>query len=195
MSVLSMTVFMWYRKPGAQHLPGAFLCGAAADVALRSHSQRRWTGKFVCSKFRWEMSLYVTDILLRSRWRWVEDRCHFSFIFADVLEKCYLRQVHNCVYFAVKVLENQFQWVFISRVEESFVAVQVIKRLVSNQVFSGRLVSHLDKCTLRLLAENERVASFSPELRDRLTQAQDKSTAKVALWGCHAAQRACCINF
>uniref|UniRef100_I3IX36 Codanin 1 n=1 Tax=Oreochromis niloticus TaxID=8128 RepID=I3IX36_ORENI len=58
--------------------------------------------------------------------------------------------VHNCVYFAVKVLENQFQ-----------------------------LVAHLDKCTLRLLAENERVASFSPHLRDRLTQAQDKSTAKV----------------
>uniref|UniRef100_A0A3P8P1R4 Codanin-1 C-terminal domain-containing protein n=1 Tax=Astatotilapia calliptera TaxID=8154 RepID=A0A3P8P1R4_ASTCA len=58
--------------------------------------------------------------------------------------------VHNCVYFAVKVLENQFQ-----------------------------LVAHLDKCTLRLLAENERVASFSPHLRDLLTQAQDKSTAKV----------------
>ncbi|XP_023127800.2 codanin-1 isoform X1 [Amphiprion ocellaris] len=70
---------------------------------------------------------------------------------SDVLEKCYLRQVHNCVYFAVKVLENQFQ-----------------------------LVAHLDKCTLRLLAENERVASFSPDLRDRLTQAQDRSTAKLS---------------
>lgn len=69
----------------------------------------------------------------------------------DVLERCYLRQVHNCVYFAVKVLENQFQ-----------------------------LMVHLDKCTLRLLAENERVASFSPDLRDRLTQAQDKSTAKLS---------------
>uniref|UniRef100_A0A4W6BUF9 Codanin 1 n=1 Tax=Lates calcarifer TaxID=8187 RepID=A0A4W6BUF9_LATCA len=42
-----------------------------------------------------------------------------------------------------------------------------------------RLVAHLDKCTLRLLAENERVASFSPGLRDRLTQAQDRSTATV----------------
>uniref|UniRef100_A0A3Q3J5W0 Codanin-1 C-terminal domain-containing protein n=1 Tax=Monopterus albus TaxID=43700 RepID=A0A3Q3J5W0_MONAL len=62
----------------------------------------------------------------------------------------YLRQVHNCVYFAVKVLRNQFQ-----------------------------LVSHLDKCTLRLLAENERVSSFCPDLRDRLTQAQDRSIAKV----------------
>ncbi|XP_015259118.1 PREDICTED: codanin-1 isoform X1 [Cyprinodon variegatus] len=70
---------------------------------------------------------------------------------SDVLERCYLRQVHNCVYFAVKVLENQFQ-----------------------------LVAHLDKCTLRLLAENERVASFSPELKDRLTQAQDRSTAKLS---------------
>uniref|UniRef100_A0A3B3YRB3 Codanin-1 C-terminal domain-containing protein n=1 Tax=Poecilia mexicana TaxID=48701 RepID=A0A3B3YRB3_9TELE len=67
-----------------------------------------------------------------------------------VLERCYLRQVHNCVYFAVKVLENQFQ-----------------------------LVAHLDKCTLRLLAENERVASFSPDLKDRLSQAQNRSTAKV----------------
>ncbi|XP_045919243.1 codanin-1-like [Micropterus dolomieu] len=70
---------------------------------------------------------------------------------SDVLERCYLRQVHNCVYFAVKVLENQFQ-----------------------------LVTHLDKCTLRLLAENERVASFSPDLRDRLTQAQDTSTARLS---------------
>ncbi|XP_008275511.1 codanin-1 [Stegastes partitus] len=70
---------------------------------------------------------------------------------SDVLEKSYLRQVHNCVYFAVKVLENLFQ-----------------------------LVAHLDKCTLRLLAENDRVASFSPDLRDRLTQAQDRSTAKLS---------------
>lgn len=38
---------------------------------------------------------------------------------------------------------------------------------------------HLDKCTLRLLTENERVASFSLDLRDRLSQAQDKSTATV----------------
>ncbi|KAK7904444.1 hypothetical protein WMY93_017051 [Mugilogobius chulae] len=69
----------------------------------------------------------------------------------DILERCYLKQVHNCVYFAVKVLENQFN-----------------------------LMVQLDKCTLRLLAENERVATFSPHLRDRLTQAQDKSTAKLS---------------
>ncbi|XP_041828654.1 codanin-1 [Melanotaenia boesemani] len=70
---------------------------------------------------------------------------------SDVLERCYLRQVHNCVYFAVKVLENHCQ-----------------------------LLAHLDKCTLRLLAENERVASFSPDLRDRLIHAQDRSTAKLS---------------
>ncbi|KAF7665801.1 hypothetical protein LDENG_00131560 [Lucifuga dentata] len=70
---------------------------------------------------------------------------------SDVLERGYLRQVHNCVHFAVKVLEDQFQ-----------------------------LVAHLDKCALRLLAENERVALFSPALRDQLTQAQNTSTAKLS---------------
>lgn len=33
------------------------------------------------------------------------------YCFPDSLERCYLRQVHNCVYFAVKLLESQFQWV------------------------------------------------------------------------------------
>ncbi|TRY91770.1 hypothetical protein DNTS_023734 [Danionella cerebrum] len=68
----------------------------------------------------------------------------------DVLERAYLGNVHNCVYFSVRVLENQFE-----------------------------LVSHLDKCTLRLLSENERVASFSSSLRDQLVKAQDNCTAKV----------------
>uniref|UniRef100_A0A3B3DQR9 Codanin 1 n=1 Tax=Oryzias melastigma TaxID=30732 RepID=A0A3B3DQR9_ORYME len=63
---------------------------------------------------------------------------------------CYLKQVHNCVYFAVTVLENQFQ-----------------------------LVAHLDKGALRLLAENERVASFSPALRDLLIQAQGKMSTFI----------------
>lgn len=45
--------------------------------------------------------------------------------------------------------------------------------------FPFSLLSHLDRCTLRLLAENERVATFSPALRDRLARAQDTSTAKV----------------
>uniref|UniRef100_A0A8B9K3B1 Codanin 1 n=1 Tax=Astyanax mexicanus TaxID=7994 RepID=A0A8B9K3B1_ASTMX len=64
----------------------------------------------------------------------------------------YLGNVHNCVYFAVQVLENQFT-----------------------------LLSHLDRCTLRLLAENERVGVFSPGLRDLLVQAQDSCTSKVYL--------------
>uniref|UniRef100_A0A8B9K5W1 Codanin 1 n=1 Tax=Astyanax mexicanus TaxID=7994 RepID=A0A8B9K5W1_ASTMX len=68
----------------------------------------------------------------------------------DALERDYLGNVHNCVYFAVQVLENQFT-----------------------------LLSHLDRCTLRLLAENERVGVFSPGLRDLLVQAQDSCTSKV----------------
>ncbi|XP_027028567.2 codanin-1 [Tachysurus fulvidraco] len=68
----------------------------------------------------------------------------------DFLERTYLGNVHSCVYFAVRVMEKQFN-----------------------------LLSHLDRCTLRLLAENERVATFSPALRDRLAQAQDICTAKV----------------
>uniref|UniRef100_A0A8B9RBJ6 Codanin 1 n=1 Tax=Astyanax mexicanus TaxID=7994 RepID=A0A8B9RBJ6_ASTMX len=70
----------------------------------------------------------------------------------DALERDYLGNVHNCVYFAVQVLENQFT-----------------------------LLSHLDRCTLRLLAENERVGVFSPGLRDLLVQAQDSCTSKVYL--------------
>ncbi|XP_062325661.1 codanin-1 isoform X2 [Osmerus eperlanus] len=69
----------------------------------------------------------------------------------DVLERGYLRKVHNCVFFSVRVLENLFD-----------------------------LLAHLDRVTLRLLAENERLACFSPALRDRLTLAQDSSTAKVS---------------
>lgn len=80
-----------------------------------------------------------------------ESLCSVHSALTDVLERGYLRPIHNCVYFAVKVLENQFQ-----------------------------LVAHLDKCTMRLLAENERVASFSPDLRDRLTQVQDRCTAKLS---------------
>uniref|UniRef100_A0A8C2DLM2 Codanin 1 n=1 Tax=Cyprinus carpio TaxID=7962 RepID=A0A8C2DLM2_CYPCA len=72
------------------------------------------------------------------------------YVHADVLEKAYLGNVHNCVYFSVRVLENQFE-----------------------------LVSHLDKCTLRLLSENERVGTFSSSLKDHLAQAQENCTAKV----------------
>ncbi|XP_041122102.1 codanin-1 isoform X2 [Polyodon spathula] len=69
----------------------------------------------------------------------------------DVLDRPYFNSVHNCVYFAVKVLERHFD-----------------------------LISQLDKCTLRLLAENERLGSFSPALRDRLLTAHDSSSAKVS---------------
>uniref|UniRef100_A0A8B9NGY5 Codanin-1 C-terminal domain-containing protein n=1 Tax=Accipiter nisus TaxID=211598 RepID=A0A8B9NGY5_9AVES len=58
--------------------------------------------------------------------------------------------VHNCVYFAVQVLDYQ-------------------------------IISHLEKGMLKLLAENERIASFSPALHERLRQAYESSTAKVSL--------------
>uniref|UniRef100_A0A8C8B7Y8 Codanin-1 C-terminal domain-containing protein n=1 Tax=Otus sunia TaxID=257818 RepID=A0A8C8B7Y8_9STRI len=58
--------------------------------------------------------------------------------------------VHNCVYFAVQVLDYQ-------------------------------VISQLEKGMLKLLAENERIASFSPTLHERLRQAYESSTAKVSL--------------
>lgn len=33
----------------------------------------------------------------------------FVYVVVDVLEKAYLGNVHNCVYFSVRVLENQFE--------------------------------------------------------------------------------------
>ncbi|XP_076013891.1 codanin-1 isoform X2 [Genypterus blacodes] len=97
------------------------------------------------------LELFFVVQLLTSRFPPNDDEGSLCAVNLDVLERGYLTQVHNCVYFAVKVLENQFQ-----------------------------LVANLDKCTLRLLAENERVASFSPALRDELTRAQDTSTAKLS---------------
>lgn len=38
--------------------------------------------------------------------------CHFK----DALERPYLGNVHNCVYFAVRVLENQFPWVSLASI-------------------------------------------------------------------------------
>ncbi|XP_077178853.1 codanin-1 [Paroedura picta] len=72
--------------------------------------------------------------------------------YRDAVERQHFRSVHNCVCFAVHVLDYQFE-----------------------------VVSHLDKGTLKLLAENERVASFSPDLHKRLTAAYENSTAKVTL--------------
>lgn len=45
----------------------------------------------------------------------------------------------------------------------------------------GRIISHLEKGTLKFLAENERIASFSPTLHERFKQAYESSTAKVSI--------------
>ncbi|KFO70151.1 Codanin-1, partial [Cuculus canorus] len=70
----------------------------------------------------------------------------------DVSGRQHFRSVHNCVYFAVQVLDYQYE-----------------------------IISRLEKGTLKLLAENERIASFSPTLHERLKQAYESSTAKVSL--------------
>ncbi|NXR55769.1 CDAN1 protein, partial [Hippolais icterina] len=70
----------------------------------------------------------------------------------DVSGRQHFESVHNCVYFAVRVLDYQYE-----------------------------IISHLEKGMLKLLAENERVASFSPTLHKRLRQAYESSTAKVSL--------------
>ncbi|NWS40999.1 CDAN1 protein, partial [Probosciger aterrimus] len=64
----------------------------------------------------------------------------------------HFRSVHNCVYFAVQVLDYQYE-----------------------------IISRLEKGMLKLLAENERIASFSPSLHERLRRAYESSTAKVSL--------------
>ncbi|KFW74991.1 Codanin-1, partial [Manacus vitellinus] len=64
----------------------------------------------------------------------------------------HFQSVHNCVYFAVRVLDYQYE-----------------------------IISHLEKGILKLLAENERIASFSPTLHKRLRQAYESSAAKVSL--------------
>ncbi|XP_068018333.1 codanin-1 [Melanerpes formicivorus] len=70
----------------------------------------------------------------------------------DASGRQHFRSVHNCVYFAVQVLDYQYE-----------------------------IISHLEKGLLKLLAENERIASFSPALHERLRQAYESSTAKVSL--------------
>ncbi|NXY42122.1 CDAN1 protein, partial [Ceuthmochares aereus] len=70
----------------------------------------------------------------------------------NVSGRQHFRSVHNCVYFAVQVLDYQYE-----------------------------IISRLEKGTLKLLAENERIASFSPTLHKRLRQAYESSTAKVSL--------------
>ncbi|NXF59027.1 CDAN1 protein, partial [Ciccaba nigrolineata] len=70
----------------------------------------------------------------------------------DASGRQHFRSVHNCVYFAVQVLDYQYE-----------------------------IISRLEKGMLKLLAENERIASFSPTLHERLRQAYESSTAKVSL--------------
>ncbi|XP_025739388.1 codanin-1 isoform X1 [Callorhinus ursinus] len=70
----------------------------------------------------------------------------------DSLESPLFQNVHDCVFFAVQVLEHQFQ-----------------------------VLSYLDKGTLKLLAENERLLCFSPALQGRLRAAYEGSVAKVSL--------------
>ncbi|XP_023383560.1 codanin-1 isoform X3 [Pteropus vampyrus] len=70
----------------------------------------------------------------------------------DSLESPLFQSVHDCVFFAVQVLEHQFQ-----------------------------VLSYLDKGTLKLLAENERLLCFSPALQGRLRAAYEGSAAKVSL--------------
>ncbi|XP_053783601.1 codanin-1 isoform X6 [Desmodus rotundus] len=68
------------------------------------------------------------------------------------LESPLFQSVHDCVFFAVQVLEHQFQ-----------------------------VLSYLDKGTLKLLTENERLLCFSPALQGRLRAAYEGSVAKVSL--------------
>ncbi|KAK7471510.1 hypothetical protein BaRGS_00035849 [Batillaria attramentaria] len=60
----------------------------------------------------------------------------------DIEDINYFKTVHNAVYFAVRILDGQFP-----------------------------LVRQLDRPTLRLLSENERVAEFSPDLHTKLKNA------------------------
>ncbi|XP_069494756.1 codanin-1 isoform X2 [Ambystoma mexicanum] len=81
-----------------------------------------------------------------------QDDLEFPKGWKDAMERQHFRSVHNCVYFAVQVLERQFP-----------------------------ILSHLDKGTLKLLAENERISTFSPGLQERLVKAHENSIAKVSL--------------
>ncbi|XP_045142391.1 codanin-1 [Echinops telfairi] len=70
----------------------------------------------------------------------------------ESLESPLFQSVHDCVFFAVQVLERQFQ-----------------------------VLCYLDKGTLKLLAENERLLCFSPALQGRLRAAYEGSAAKVSV--------------
>ncbi|XP_053394864.1 codanin-1-like [Mercenaria mercenaria] len=89
------------------------------------------------------VELYFLVQLLTSRGGGVEE----TFIYGDdVIEENYFSSVHNTVYFAISVLEQQ-----------------------------KRLVRMLDRCTLYLLAENQRVATFSAELQKFLEECYERA--------------------
>ncbi|XP_062973723.1 codanin-1 isoform X2 [Elgaria multicarinata webbii] len=98
---------------------------------------------------------FVLQLLTAKGTSFAEDResdLDFSEEYKDGVERQHFCSVHNCVYFAVQVLDYQFE-----------------------------IVSHLEKGTLKLLAENDRIASFSPGLHERLMAAYENSAAKVSL--------------
>ncbi|XP_008102326.1 codanin-1 isoform X2 [Anolis carolinensis] len=98
---------------------------------------------------------FVLQLLTAKGTSSVEEResdLDFSGEYKDAVAKQHFCSIHNCVYFAVRVLDYQFE-----------------------------IVSHLEKGTLKLLAENDRIASFSPVLHERLMTAYENSTAKVSL--------------
>uniref|UniRef100_A0A8C3TWN5 Codanin-1 C-terminal domain-containing protein n=1 Tax=Catharus ustulatus TaxID=91951 RepID=A0A8C3TWN5_CATUS len=96
---------------------------------------------------------FVLQLLTSKVYKWQNVLLsHVSFFSLDVSGGQHFESVHNCVYFAVRVLDYQYE-----------------------------IISHLEKGTLKLLAENERIASFSPTLHKRLRQAYESSTAKVSL--------------
>ncbi|XP_068108058.1 codanin-1 isoform X2 [Hyperolius riggenbachi] len=81
-----------------------------------------------------------------------EDRDFELEMTRDAVERQHFQSVHNCVFFAVLVLESQFA-----------------------------VISLLDKGTLKLLAENERIGIFSPTLQERLLEAHRTSAGKVSV--------------
>ncbi|OCT68578.1 hypothetical protein XELAEV_18039879mg [Xenopus laevis] len=93
--------------------------------------------------------------LLTSRGHAADGECdpHIMCNIKDAVEQPYFQSVHNCVFFAVVVLDFQFP-----------------------------VISYLDKSTLKLLAENERISAFSSALHERLLKVYEKSTAKVSLF-------------
>ncbi|XP_074145504.1 codanin-1 isoform X2 [Sminthopsis crassicaudata] len=93
---------------------------------------------------------FVLQLLTVRRMTGVED--DLGLCPGGPLQRPLFQNIHDCVFFAVQVLEHQFQ-----------------------------VLSHLDKGTLKLLAENERLLCFSPTLQGRLRDAYEGSTAKVSL--------------